>query len=151
LLSPYWNVNAHSLLYVTGGLGRVQIVNNQGQTVFDGQLRSRQLLLIPQNYVVMVRADQQQQFECVSFKTNHNAIVNQLIGKTSTIKGLPLDVLRASYRLSIEQARRLKNNRRDESTILTPRFQEISQHQIEESNTEHLRDADVSLAQVTDN
>jgi Cupin len=74
---------------MTGGLGRVQNINNQGRTVFDGQLWSRQLLLIPQNYAVLVRADQQQQFEWVSFKTNQNAIVNQLIGKTSTIRGLP--------------------------------------------------------------
>lgn len=147
MLSPYWNINAHSLLYVTGGLGRVQIVNNHGRAVFDGQLRSRQLLLIPQNYATLIKADRQQQFEWVSFKTNHNAMVNQLIGKASTIRGLPLDVLRASYRLSIEQARSLKNNRRDESTILTPWYNpEASEHQNDqEYNTEHPIDADVSL------
>ncbi|KAF3329846.1 Glutelin type-A 1 [Carex littledalei] len=148
LLSPYWNINAHSLFYVTGGLGRVQIVNHQGRTVFDGQLRQRQLLLIPQNYAVLVKANQQQQFEWVSFKTNHNSMVNQLVGKVSTIRGLPLDVLRASYRLSIEQARRLKNNRREEFTILTPRYPETYEHQSEEYDPQYQRDADVSLAQV---
>lgn len=133
---------------MTGGLGRVQIVNHQGRTVFDGQLRQRQLLLIPQNYVVLVKANQQQQFEWVSFKTNHNSMVNQLVGKASTIRGLPLDVLRASYRLSIEQARRLKNNRREEFTILTPRYPETYEHQSEEYDPQYQRDADVSLAQV---
>jgi Cupin len=123
VLTPYWNVNAHSLMYVTGGHGRVQIVNHQGKTVFDGQLHSRQLLLIPQNFVVLKRADQQQQFEWVSFKTNHNAIVNKLVGKTSTIRALPLNVLTASYRITIEQARRLKNSRREEMAIFTPGFQ----------------------------
>ena len=125
------------MLYVTGGLGRVQVVNHQGRTVFDGQLRPKQLVLIPQNYAVLVKADQQQQFEWVSFKTNHNAIVNQLIGKASTIRGLPLDVLRASYRLSIEQARRLKFNRREQHVILTPRFLSTSERQNKENNAEH--------------
>ncbi|KAJ3707245.1 hypothetical protein LUZ61_010950 [Rhynchospora tenuis] len=146
LLSPYWNINAHSLLYVTGGLGRVQIVNHQGKTVFDGQLRQKQILLIPQNYVVLKRADRQQQFEWVSFKTNHNAIVNQFVGKASTVRGLPLDVLRASYRLTIEQARRLKDNRREEVVFLTPSYQRTDEDQSEEYNPELQRDADVSLA-----
>ncbi|KAJ4811328.1 Glutelin [Rhynchospora pubera] len=151
LLSPYWNINAHSLLYVTGGLGRVQIVNHQGKTVFDGQLRQKQILLIPQNYVVLKRADRQLQFEWVSFKTNHNAIVNQIVGKASTIRGLPLDVLRASYSLTIEQARRLKDNRREEVAFLTPRYQGTDEYQSEEYNPELQRDIDVSLAQVLDN
>lgn len=136
---------------MTGGLGRVQIVNHQGRTVFDGQLRQRQLLLIPQNYAVLVKANQQQQFEWVSFKTNHNSMVNQLVGKASTVRGLPLDVIRASYRLSIEQARRLKNNRREEFTIFTPRYTGTYEQQSEEYDPQYKRDADVSLAQVIDN
>ena len=109
-------------MYVTGGSGRVQVVNNQGRTVFDGQLRQRQILLIPQNYAVLKRAFQDQ-LECVLFKTNPNAMVNKITGKASTIRGLPLDVLRASYRISIEQARRLKNSRREEMALFAPRFQ----------------------------
>lgn len=128
-------------MYVTGGRGRVQIVNHQGKTVFDGQLHSKQLLLIPQNYVVLKRADQQQQFEWVSFKTNQNAMVNKLVGKTSTFRALPLDVLRASYRITIEQARRLKNSRREEVAIFNPRYQYQSEEQFD---TEYQRNADSS-------
>lgn len=141
MLTPFWNINAHSLMYVTGGRGRVQIVNHQGKTVFDGQLHSKQLLLIPQNYVVLKRADQQQQFEWVSFKTNQNAMVNKLVGKTSTFRALPLDVLRASYRITIEQARRLKNSRREEMAIFNPRFQYQSEEQFD---TEYQRNVDAS-------
>ena len=141
MLTPFWNINAHSLMYVTGGRGRVQIVNHQGKTVFDGQLHSKQLLLIPQNYVVLKRADQQQQFEWVSFKTNQNAMVNKLVGKTSTFRALPLDVLRASYRITIEQARRLKNSRREEMAIFNPRYRYRSEEQFD---TEFQRNADGS-------
>ncbi|KAJ3671155.1 hypothetical protein LUZ60_008581 [Juncus effusus] len=121
LLTPFWNINAHSLMYVTGGHGRVQIVNNHGRTVFDGQLTQRQILLIPQNFAVLKRASRQG-FEWVSFKTNQNAMVNKLFGKNSAIRSIPSDVLRVSYRLSTEQAWRLKNSRREEMAIFAPRF-----------------------------
>ncbi|KAJ4799718.1 Glutelin type-B 5 [Rhynchospora pubera] len=114
VLAPHWKINAHSLMYVTGGRGKIQIVNHQGRTVFDGQVSQRQLLLIPQNYAAMEMAHHQQQFEFVSFKTNSNVMVSRIIGKASTIQALPLDVIRASYRITIEQARRLKNNMREQ-------------------------------------
>ncbi|KAJ4780833.1 Glutelin type-B 2 [Rhynchospora pubera] len=138
VLTPYWNINAHSLMYVTGGQGRVQIVDHQGKTVFDGQLRQKQLLLVPQNYVVLKKADPQQSFEWVSFKTNQNAMVNRLVGKASTIRALSLDVLRASYRITIEQAWRLKSSRREEFAIFTPRFEQ----QREQFDPEYQRNAD---------
>ncbi|KAJ3671148.1 hypothetical protein LUZ60_008574 [Juncus effusus] len=122
LLTPFWHINAHSLMYVTGGQGRVQIVNNHGRTVFDGQLTQRQILLIPQNFAVLKRASRQG-FEWVSFKTNQNAMVNKLFGKNSAIRSIPSDVLRVSYRLSTEQAWRLKNSRREEMAIFAPRFE----------------------------
>ncbi|KAJ3671149.1 hypothetical protein LUZ60_008575 [Juncus effusus] len=121
LLTPFWNINAHSLMYVTGGHGRVQIVNNQGRTVFDGQLTQRQILLVPQNFAVLKRASRQG-FEWVSFKTNNNAMINKIFGKASVIRSLPSDVLRVSYRLTTEQAWRLKNSRREEMAIFAPRF-----------------------------
>ncbi|KAJ4797231.1 Glutelin [Rhynchospora pubera] len=149
VLAPHWNINAHSLMYVTGGRGRVQIVNHQGRTVFDGQLRQRQILLIPQNYAVLKRAHQQQQFEYVSFKTNPNAMVSKITGKASTIRALPLDVLRASYRITIEQARRLKNSRREEMALFAPRFQRsTSEEASSEYDPEFQGNPDVTLAQV---
>ncbi|KAJ4758474.1 Glutelin type-B 5 [Rhynchospora pubera] len=149
ILALHWNINAHSLVYVTGGRGRVQIVNHQGKTVFDGQLRQKQILLVPQNYAVLKKADQQQQFEYVSFKTNPNAMVSKINGKASIIRALPLDVLRASYRITIEQARRLKNSRREEMSLFAPRFQRsTSEEAASEYDPEFQGNPDVTLAQV---
>ncbi|KAF3341807.1 glutelin type-B 5-like isoform X1 [Carex littledalei] len=147
VLAPHWNINAHSLIYVTGGSGRVQIVNHQGRTVFDGQLRQRQILLIPQNYAVLKRA-YQDQFEYVSFKTNPNAMVSKITGKESIIGALPLDVLRASYRLTIEQARRLKNSRREEMALFAPRFQRSASEEESKYDQEFQGNPDVTITQV---
>ncbi|KAJ3679396.1 hypothetical protein LUZ60_017407 [Juncus effusus] len=106
---PHWTINAQSLIYVTSGQARIQVVNDQGITVFDGQLHDKQVLLIPQNYAVMKRASRQG-FEYVSFKTDQNAMVSDIFGNTSIVRSMPIDVLRVSYRLSTQQAWKLKNS-----------------------------------------
>ncbi|URE03081.1 glutelin [Musa troglodytarum] len=120
ILAPYWNINAHSIMYVTGGRGRVQIVSNQGRTVFDGEVRQGQLLIVPQNYAVIKQA-QGEGFEWTSFKTNGNAMVSQIVGKASVLRGMPEEVLMNSYRISNQEARRLKFNRGNQMAIFSPR------------------------------
>ncbi|KAJ3673138.1 hypothetical protein LUZ60_006512 [Juncus effusus] len=119
ILTPYWNINFHSVMYVTGGRGRVQVVNHSGQTVFDGELSQGQIVLIPQNFAVIKRA-YNDGFQWVSFNTNHNAMISKITGKNSMIRSTPLQVLMYSKRFSTEQARRLKFSRMNEMAIFSP-------------------------------
>ncbi|XP_072967973.1 cocosin 1-like [Typha angustifolia] len=121
MVTPFWNINAHSIMYVTGGRGRVQAVDSRGRSVFDGEVSRGQLLVIPQNYAVVKRAVRER-FEWVSFKTNSNAMVSQIAGKASAFRGLPVDVIANAYQISREEARRVKFNRGDELGIFTPRL-----------------------------
>ncbi|KAL5211619.1 hypothetical protein ABZP36_022466 [Zizania latifolia] len=69
VLSLFWNVNAHSLVYTIQGRARVQVVNNHGKAVFDGVLRPGQLLVIPHNYLVLKKAEREGfQIHCVQDK-----------------------------------------------------------------------------------
>ncbi|MCL7032352.1 hypothetical protein MKW94_030091 [Papaver nudicaule] len=119
LLAPHWNLNAHSVIYVTRGSCRCQIVGNQGRQVFNGQLNQGQMLVVPQNFAVVKQAGNEG-FEWVSFKTNDNAMTSPLVGKTSVFRAMPVHVLMNSYQISREEAQRLKNNRFEETMILTP-------------------------------
>ncbi|KAL3620600.1 hypothetical protein CASFOL_035512 [Castilleja foliolosa] len=110
IMSPHWFVNAHSIVYVTRGEARVQIVNHRGQAVFDGQAREGQALVVPQNFAVVKQAGEQG-FEWVEFNTNNNAMINTLSGRTSALRGMPVDVVAASYQIPREEAERLKNSR----------------------------------------
>ncbi|KAL5198275.1 hypothetical protein ABZP36_001787 [Zizania latifolia] len=120
LLTPHWTMNAHTVMYVTAGQGCIQVVDHRGRSVFDGELRQQQILLIPQNFVVSVKA-QREGFAWVSFKTNHNAIDSQIAGKASVLRALPVDVIANAYRLSREESRSLKFNRGDEMAVFAPR------------------------------
>uniref|UniRef100_A0A0E0CIK2 RING-type domain-containing protein n=1 Tax=Oryza meridionalis TaxID=40149 RepID=A0A0E0CIK2_9ORYZ len=123
ILTPFWNVNAHSLMYVIQGRARVQVVSNLGKTVFDDVLRPEQLLIIPQNYVVLKKA-QHEGCQYIAINTNANAFVSHLAGVDSVFCALPVDVVANAYRVSREEARRLKNNRGDEYGPFPPRLQQ---------------------------
>uniref|UniRef100_A0A0E0G6R3 Cupin type-1 domain-containing protein n=1 Tax=Oryza nivara TaxID=4536 RepID=A0A0E0G6R3_ORYNI len=123
ILSPFWNVNAHSLVYMIQGQSRVQVVSNFGKIVFDGVLRPGQLLIIPQHYAILKKAEREG-CQYIAIKTNANAFVSHLAGKNSVFRALPVDVVANAYCISREQARSIKNNRGEEHGAFTPRFQQ---------------------------
>lgn len=117
IFAPHYNLNSHSVIFGIRGNGRIQVVRDDGENVFDGELREGQVLTVPQNFAVIKKAGNEG-FEWVAFKTNDNAIINQLAGRLSAIRAIPEDVLINSYRIDREQARRLKYSR-EESTVLS--------------------------------
>ncbi|KAJ9543531.1 hypothetical protein OSB04_023238 [Centaurea solstitialis] len=112
--SPQYMLNAHNLLYVTHGSLRVQIVNNQGESVFNDQLQRGQVVVIPQNFAVVKRANEQGA-RWVSFRTNDNAITQNLAGRVSALRSLPVDVVANAYQVSREDAQKLKYNQQQTS------------------------------------
>ncbi|TVU35041.1 hypothetical protein EJB05_16908, partial [Eragrostis curvula] len=120
LLSPFWNINAHSVVYITQGRSRVQVVNNRGRTVFNGELRRGQLLIIPQHHVVLKKA-QREGCAYIAIKTNPNPMVSRIAGKNSIFRALPNDVVASAYRVSREEARRLKHSRGNEFGVFAAR------------------------------
>ncbi|KAJ7977241.1 11S seed storage globulin [Quillaja saponaria] len=117
LFLPHWHINAHSILHVLRGSARIQVVDHNGNNVFDEELREDQVLTIPQNFAVGAQAGNDG-FEYISFKTNDHAIVNTLAGRTSVIRALPEDVIANSYQISNGDARNLKYGRQE--SLLAP-------------------------------
>ncbi|KFK29566.1 hypothetical protein AALP_AA7G151400 [Arabis alpina] len=109
MVLPQWNANANAILYVTNGEAQVQVVNDNGNRVFDGELSQGQLLAIPQGFSV-VKTATSNQFQWIEFKTNANAQINTLAGRTSVLRGLPLEVITNGFQVSLEEARKIKFN-----------------------------------------
>lgn len=109
MVLPQWNANANAILYVTDGEAQIQIVNDNGNRVFDGQVSQGQLIAVPQGFSVVKRATSNR-FQWVEFKTNANAQINTLAGRTSVLRGLPLEVITNGFQISPEEARRVKFN-----------------------------------------
>ncbi|TVU18369.1 hypothetical protein EJB05_34460 [Eragrostis curvula] len=120
-LSPFWNLNAHSVMYAIHGRARVQVVNNNGTCVFDGVLRAGQLLIIPQNYVVAEKAEDEG-FQYISFKTNPNSLVSHISRMKNSVFGvMPDQVIASSYGISRDEATELKGN-----SAFAPRYHQTS-------------------------
>lgn len=117
LMVPHYNLNCHSVVYAIRGRARIQVVSDDGQTVFNEELREGQLVVVPQNFAVVKRAENEE-FEWVSFKTSDNAMVNPLAGPTSVMRALPDEVIANAYQVSREDAKRLKYSRR-ETTVFS--------------------------------
>lgn len=111
MVSPHYKLNAHTIKYCTRGEARIQIADQSGNTVFDEVLREGELLVIPQNYVVVIQAGEKG-FEWVGFRTHQLAMHATLAGKTSVMRALPASVISASYRIPKVQAMRFKNNQK---------------------------------------
>ncbi|KAH6770071.1 hypothetical protein C2S52_014874 [Perilla frutescens var. hirtella] len=118
IMAPHWNGNAHSIIYITRGSGRFQVVGQRGRSVFDGEVREGQLIIVPQNFVVIKKANDEEGLEWISFKTNDNAVATPLAGRLSALRAMPEEVLMNSYEISREDARKLKY-RREESRVLS--------------------------------
>ncbi|XP_062224596.1 glutelin type-B 5-like [Phragmites australis] len=123
LLSPFWNINAHSVVYMIQGRAQIQVVSNHGKTVFNGVLRPGQLLIVPQHFAVLKKA-RHEGCQYIAFKTNPNPMVSRIAGKNSFLRAMPVDVIANAYRISREAAWSLKNNRGDELGAFAPRYQQ---------------------------
>ncbi|KAL5542269.1 hypothetical protein UlMin_009979 [Ulmus minor] len=118
LVAPHFNAKSHSVIYVTDGSGRLQVVDDNGNNVFDGELQEGQLLVVPQNFAVIKRAGDRG-FKWIAVKSSDNPQRTPLAGRISVIRGLPNNVLENAFNLSEDEAQDLKYNR-EEVTIFSP-------------------------------
>ncbi|XVF32391.1 hypothetical protein REPUB_Repub17cG0078200 [Reevesia pubescens] len=106
-LIPQWSMNAHRIFYMLRGRARVQVVNQNGEAVFDDYIEKGQLLTVPQNFAFMKRAGSEGA-EWVCFYTNDNAMNTPLAGRVSAMRAMPEEVVATSYQISREEAKRVK-------------------------------------------
>ncbi|KAL3726963.1 hypothetical protein ACJRO7_031809 [Eucalyptus globulus] len=118
IVAPHYYMNSHALIYAIRGSARYQVVDDNGQTAFDGELREGQFLVIPQNFVAVKRASEQG-FEWIGFRTNDVAMVNPLAGRLSAFRALPEEVIQNAFDISREESRRLKYGR-EELAVFSP-------------------------------
>ncbi|XP_065876391.1 11S globulin seed storage protein Ana o 2.0101-like [Euphorbia lathyris] len=119
---PHWHLHAHSIMYCVEGQARVQIVDENGKSMFDGTFRKGQVLTVPQNFVVMKQAESER-FEYVAFKTSAYTMTTDLAGRTSAFRAMPVEVIANAFQMSVEDAMKIKYGR-EETTLGMSRRQQ---------------------------
>ncbi|CAA7398871.1 unnamed protein product [Spirodela intermedia] len=120
LFGPHWTINAHTVVYITRGEGRTQIVSNEGRTLFDENVKTGDVFVIPQ-YFASVHRVGDGGIEWVAFKTSPVPMRSPIVGHTSVLKGMPIGVLSNAFRIPEGQAQDLKCKREDQMMIFSPR------------------------------
>ncbi|XP_065878723.1 12S seed storage protein CRC-like [Euphorbia lathyris] len=108
--------NNYSMIYVVKGEGLIEVVDDNGNNVFDDIVKEGQLLLVPKYYVLSEQA-KCGRFEYVTFKTNANPTTSDLSGRNSVINCLALEVLTNTFRINKEEAKNLKFGRKETSLV----------------------------------
>ena len=70
MVAPGFSSNAHQLIYVIRGSGRIQVSNGDGRRVFDEEVRRGSFILIPQ-FFPFIKLAGDEGLEMVAFLTSH--------------------------------------------------------------------------------
>ncbi|MED6204733.1 hypothetical protein PIB30_011706 [Stylosanthes scabra] len=120
VMAPHYNLKCHAVIYGTQGRGWIEVVGENGRRVFEGEMKEGQILIVPQNFVVAKKAagGSDEGFGWIAVKTSDNPMISPLAGKLSLLRAMPLPVLMHSFRLTAEEANKLK--KRGELTLFSP-------------------------------
>eukprot|EP00253_Pinus_taeda_P031792 PITA_31792 len=116
---PWWRMNAHAIMYVTRGEGRMEVVGDEGRNVFNGRVREGQFIVIPQFYAV-IREAGDEGLEWITFTTSDLSLRSSLAGRQSVLKAMPEEVVRAAYRIDQNEVEQVMRNRERDTFILPP-------------------------------
>ncbi|KAH6805052.1 hypothetical protein C2S51_029883 [Perilla frutescens var. frutescens] len=119
MLSPDWAMQGHTIVYVTKGNAKVQVVDHKGQSLMNDKVQQGEMFVVPQFYTSTAQAGNEG-FEWVSFKTSGLPMRNQVAGYTSALRAMPLQVLTNAYQMSPNEAQAIKTNRGSQSYLLSP-------------------------------
>ncbi|KAK6164459.1 hypothetical protein DH2020_001323 [Rehmannia glutinosa] len=119
LLSPDWAMHGHTIVYVTKGDAKIEVVGHNGQALMNDRVNQGDMFVVPQYYTSSCRAGNNG-FEWVAFKTTGWPMRNPVAGYTSVMRAMPLQVLTNIYQISPNQAQGLKMNRGSQSFLLSP-------------------------------
>ncbi|XP_042045558.1 11S globulin seed storage protein 2-like [Salvia splendens] len=85
MLSPHWAMDGHTIVYVTRGEAKVEVVDHSGQTMMNDRVSQGDMLVVPQFYTSTARAGNEG-FEWVAFKTSGYPMRNDMAGYTSALR-----------------------------------------------------------------
>ncbi|KAL4190306.1 hypothetical protein AMTRI_Chr07g24060 [Amborella trichopoda] len=120
LYAPHWTINAHTIVLITRGEGNIQVIGTNGRKVMDDRVHEGDVFVIPQYFTAMSKAGNEG-LEWVAIKTSDLPMKSPILGHASAIKGIPIEVLKNAYKITTQEARDIKLNRKDQYMLLPPR------------------------------
>ncbi|CAM6089675.1 unnamed protein product [Calypogeia fissa] len=120
LFGPMFTLNAHLLVCVTGGTGRIQVVGSESKPLLDTEVTPGSVVLIPRFHPAIVTSGIYG-LNVVALATSDWPVFSYLAGKNALDAGVPVEILAASNNVSVELQQKILDHRRTEKAIFPPR------------------------------
>ncbi|KAJ7549396.1 hypothetical protein O6H91_07G052000 [Diphasiastrum complanatum] len=117
MCAPGWSVNAHKVIYVVRGSGRIQIVRDNGEQALDTEVREGSLLVIPRSFPSAKIAGSDG-IDYLTVLTSDMPLVQFLAGRNSVFKGIPSEVVARSFNIDEDLEMKMREKRCEEAIIL---------------------------------
>ncbi|GBG65407.1 hypothetical protein CBR_g50768 [Chara braunii] len=119
LQAPGWSVNAHRIVYVTSGSGRIQIAHPNGSNALNTHVRAGSVVVIPRFYP-SVKIASKDGLEFVSVTTSSLPLLVNLAGHNSLLNNMPERVVEEAFNIPSELVKKLRHQRVQYTVILPP-------------------------------
>ncbi|GBG91920.1 hypothetical protein CBR_g54015 [Chara braunii] len=117
---PAWSVNAHMIVHVTSGSGRIQIVHPDGSNALDTHLHAGSVVVIPRFYPSVKVASKDEGLEFVGVMTSSRPFWSHLAGRTSLLSNMPERVVEEAFNIPSDLVKKLRHRRAQYFVILPP-------------------------------
>ncbi|GBG86048.1 hypothetical protein CBR_g40949 [Chara braunii] len=118
VVGPVWSVNAHHIVYIIRGKGRVQIAGPDGRNELDAEVRAGQVVAIPRFFAALKVASEEEPLEIISVTSSSMPLSSFLSGSTSLLKNMPLEVVSHAFNIDKELEEKFREKRREVTGIL---------------------------------
>ncbi|EFJ09931.1 hypothetical protein SELMODRAFT_159799 [Selaginella moellendorffii] len=120
LTAPGWIQNAHKVMYVERGDGRVQVARDSGEQALDEPVQEGSLVIVPANHPSAKLAGKQG-LNYYSIFTNDQPIESYMAGRNSVYRGIPRQVLSSAFQIDEKTQQQLEDARSEDAYIFPPR------------------------------
>ncbi|GBG71589.1 hypothetical protein CBR_g9005 [Chara braunii] len=127
---PAWSVNAHLIVHVTSGSGRIQIVHPDGSNALDTDVHAGSVVVIPRFYPSVKVASKDEGLEFVGVMTSSRPFWSRLAGHNSLLSNMPEVVVKEAFNIPSDLVKQLRSRRAEYSVILPPSSSQKEQQEV---------------------
>ncbi|KAJ7530176.1 hypothetical protein O6H91_15G083200 [Diphasiastrum complanatum] len=120
MCAPGWSVNAHKVIYIVRGNGRIQIVRNNGEKALNTQVKEGSLIVVPR-FFPAVKIAGSDGLDYLSVSTSDMPLTQFIAGRNSVYNGIPPEVVARSFNIDDDLEMKIRERRTKEAIILPAR------------------------------
>ncbi|MCO5604255.1 hypothetical protein L7F22_058418 [Adiantum nelumboides] len=128
MIAPLWSPNAHQIVRVQRGNGKIEVASNNGDRLLHTDLKENDLIVIPKFFPSTIIAGENG-LDLIKILTCDSPVASYFAGGNSVYKGIPPQVLAEAFSIDLEEELDIRRRRTKHEVILPACKQGRREHQ----------------------